>query len=99
MPSDGRNNKKTAQVQLSSRQQVVPTYKEVRSEALGSGGPPPAATSGMAWKHINKTVKSMIDQKPLKLLDNASGAVYAGEMLAVMGLSGEDAPLPPLIPP
>lgn len=40
------------------------------------------------WKAVNVMVKDRTTKQPLSILDNASGVVKAGEMLAIMGPSG-----------
>ncbi|KAH8176696.1 ABC transporter domain-containing protein [Sarocladium implicatum] len=44
--------------------------------------------SSFSWSSLTVTVKSRATKQPLRILDNVSGIVRAGEMLAIMGPSG-----------
>ncbi len=44
-------------------------------------------TGGIAWKNVRKA--GIIGKNQIQLLENCSAVVNEGELLAVMGLSGE----------
>lgn len=44
--------------------------------------------SSFAWQHLNVVVKDRKTSSPLSILQDSSGIVHAGQMLAIMGPSG-----------
>lgn len=44
--------------------------------------------SSFAWRHLSVIVKDRKTSQSLSILDDSSGVVHAGEMLAIMGPSG-----------
>lgn len=45
-------------------------------------------TMGIAWHNVTKSITVHSSGRATKLLDNCTGAVHGGEMVALMGLSG-----------